>query len=253
MGRSGNPAEGVARPCATAPRVRHGATVGPPRARGADVTSAMAPEGNTVLRPSVSVSAADVDDLPALDELWAELLEQSGAALQGSSGHEVLERVAGRIRESDAAVAAGGRPTYRLALARIEGRPVGFASLSLVDRSLLTASCAVLVDVVHVSGALRKSGIGTALLREATGFADEVGAVDVVVNVPPSLRDVNRFYARNGFAPLVLRRTAPVAALRRRLGVDPRLDPRDVTSDLTPVQRSLRRRILLTPRRTVRS
>ena len=43
-----------------------------------------------------------------------------------------------------------------------------------------------------------------------------------------------------------------VGQLRRRLGVEPRLDPRDITVDLTPVQRSLRRRVLLTPRRAVR-
>jgi hypothetical protein len=70
------------------------------------------------------------------------------------------------------------------------------------------------------------------------------------VNVPPAARDVNRFYARIGFAPMVVRRSAPVAQLRRRLGVEPRLDPRDATVDLTPVQRSLRRRILLAPRRS---
>jgi hypothetical protein len=90
------------------------------------------------------------------------------------------------------------------------------------------------------------------LLREAAGFADEVGAADVVVNVPPTMRDINRFYARNGFAPMVLRRSAPLAQLRRKLGVDPRLDPRDVTTDLTPVQRSLRRHLLLSPRRAAR-
>jgi hypothetical protein len=81
-------------------------------------------------------------------------------------------------------------------------------------------------------------------------FADEVGAGDVVVNVPPNARDVNRFYARLGFAPLVVRRSAPVGHLRRKLGVEARLDPRDITIDLTPVQRSLRRRALLTPRRS---
>jgi hypothetical protein len=101
-----------------------------------------------------------------------------------------------------------------------------------------------------VADAQRKHGVGTNLLREAVVFADEVGAGDVVVNVPPNARDVNRFYARLGFAPLVVRRSAPVGHLRRKLGVEARLDPRDVTIDLTPVQRSLRRRALLTPRRS---
>ena len=205
-----------------------------------------------MLRPLVHVHQATVAELPDLSLLWAELREQSGVAMAAPAVADIGQRVRERIVESDAVVAAGGRPTYRLAVAVLEDRPVGFASLSVADRSLLSSTCAVMVDVVHVCGQRRKAGIGTALLREAVGFADEVGATDVVVNVPPGLRDVNRFYARNGFAPMVLRRTASVGQLRRKLGVDPRLDPRDVTTDLTPVQRSLRRRVLLTPRRAAR-
>ena len=165
---------------------------------------------------------------------------------------DIGERVRERILASDDAVAAGRRPTYRVVVAEVDGDLVGFASLSVVDRGLLSSTAAVVVDVVHVSGSQRKHGVGTALLREAAGFADEVGAGDVVVNVPPSHRDVNRFFARYGFTPMVVRRSAPIGQLRRRLGVEPRLDPRDTTVDLTPVQRSLRRRVLLTPRRAVR-
>ena len=86
----------------------------------------------------------------------------------------------------------------------------------------------MLVDVVHVADGRRKGGVGTLLLRESVVFADEVGAGDVLVNVPPTARDVNRFYARLGFAPQVIRRSAPVGHLRRKLGVEARLDPRDV-------------------------
>jgi hypothetical protein len=38
--------------------------------------------------------------------------------------------------------------------------------------------------------------------------------------VYPSLREASRFYARLGFAPVVLQRVAPVAIVRRRLGTD---------------------------------
>jgi GNAT superfamily N-acetyltransferase len=148
-------------------------------------------------------------------------------------------------------VAAGLQPTYRLLVAVVDGEVVGFASLSVVGHGLLTDSAAVVVDAVHVTDAHRKRGIGTALLREAVVLADEVGAGDVVVNTPTRGRDVNRFYARQGFAPLVVRRSASVPSLRRKLGVEPRLDPRDTTIDLSPVQRTLRRRAVLT-RRPVR-
>lgn len=206
-------------------------------------------------RGPVLVRSATPDDVEALSPLWAEFCElgatgTGAGALPVPSGLDIGARVRERILESAATVESGGRPTYRLAVALVGSDIVGFASLSVLDRGLLATAPVVVVDLVHVTGDQRKKGVGTQLLRCAVAFADEVGAADVVVNVPPAARDVNRFYARIGFAPMVVRRSAPVAHLRRRLGVEPRLDPRDATVDLTPVQRSLRRRILLAPRRS---
>ncbi len=198
------------------------------------------------------VRSATEDDVATLNPLWEEFRELNGAGVVPAGSLDIADRVRERIRASVGCVQVGARPTYRLAIATLGGEQVGFASFSVVDRGLMTASAAVLVDVVHVSGGRRKLGAGTALLREAVLFADEIGASDVVVNVPPQVRDVNRFYARHGFAPMVLRRSAPIGHLRRKLGVEPRLDARDATVDLTPVQRSLRRRALLSPRRPVR-
>ncbi len=198
-------------------------------------------------RAPVSVRQARADDVASLLPLWHEFCTQEALGALPGPAAEVADRVAQRLRASEAAVASGGAPTYRLALAEHDGEQVGFASISVVDRGLLTASCAVLVDVVHVVDGERKRGVGTALLREAVLMADEVGASDVVVNTPSRGRDVNRFYARLGFAPMVVRRSTSVSALRRRLGVEPRLE---LTGELTPVQRSIRRRALLAPRRT---
>jgi GNAT superfamily N-acetyltransferase len=203
-------------------------------------------------RSPVAIRTVAAHEIDSLAELWNELLAQEHTTLVVPGSLDIAERVRERVLASEDAVAAGRRPTFRVIVADVEGVPVGFASLSVVDRGLLSSTAAVVVDVVHVSGKHRKHGVGTALLREAAGFADEVGAGDVVVNVPPTHRDVNRFFARYGFAPMVVRRSAPIGQLRRRLGVDPRLDVRDTTIDLTPTQRSLRRRVLLTPRRAVR-
>ncbi|MFN8167169.1 MAG: GNAT family N-acetyltransferase [Candidatus Nanopelagicales bacterium] len=203
-----------------------------------------------MLRGPVLVRGASASEVALMAPLWDEFCQQGGAAVAVPAGLDVGERIRERIEESDAAVAAGGRPTYRLVLAMDGSEPVGFASFSCVERGLLASGPVVVIDVVHVGSAQRKRGVGTQLLRAAVLFADEVGAADVVVNVPPAARDVNRFYARIGFSPMLLRRTAPLGQLRRRLGVDTRLDPRDATVDLTPVQRSLRRRVLLAPRRS---
>jgi GNAT superfamily N-acetyltransferase len=204
-----------------------------------------------VRRSPVTVRSVSEQELPELRPLWDEFCSLATASSVSSASSEVLARVSTALQESAAATASGGQPTYRLLVATVDDEVVGFASLSVVAHGLLTDSAAVVIDAVHVTDEHRKRGIGTALLREAVVLADEVGAGDVVVNTPTRGRDVNRFYARQGFAPLVVRRSASVPALRRKLGVETRLDPRDTTIDLSPVQRTLRRRAVLT-RRPVR-
>jgi hypothetical protein len=81
------------------------------------------------------------------------------------------------------------------------------------------------VQLTHlvVAEGQRRRGVGHALLGGAVTWAEEVGADEIVASVLPSLRDANRFYARLGFAPLVVRRVVPVATLRRNLALtDPR-------------------------------
>jgi GNAT superfamily N-acetyltransferase len=165
---------------------------------------------------------------------------------------DVRRRVEERLHESAAATAAGLRPTFRVVLAELDGAPIGFAAFSVVEASLLAAGSAVVVDVVHVGEGHRKSGVGRALLRHAVVLADEVGATDVVAHVPPGRRDIHRFLARYGFTPQVVRRTAPLGALRRRLGVEARIEARDAATERTEVQRSLRRRVVLAARRPAR-
>jgi hypothetical protein len=58
-------------------------------------------------------------------------------------------------------------------------------------------------------------------MAAAADFATERHIDHVAVSVYPSLRDASRFYARLGFAPVAVRRIAPVAVLRRRLGGEP--------------------------------
>ena len=164
-------------------------------------------------RGPVLVRSATPADVDRLSPLWDECreLDATGHGAEPGRSRRARHRRAGARahRESTAVVEADGRPTYRLVFALVGSDVVGFASFSVVDRGLLATSPVVVVDLVHVTGAQRKKGVGTQLLREAVGFADEVGASDVVVNVPPTARDVNRFYARLGFSPMVVRRSAP--------------------------------------------
>ena len=198
-------------------------------------------------RAPVHVRVVTEEDLEALRPMWEEFLDQPGLIPDGAPD-DVLAKVRSALQASQLATDAGRGVQYRLVIASMDGQDVGFASLSVLGHGLLTESAAVVVDAMHVSPSLRKRGIGTELLREAIVLADEVGAVDIVVNTPARGRDVNRFYARNGFSALVVRRSASVAGLRRKLGVEPRLDLRDTTIELSPIQRTLRRRAVLTRR-----
>jgi ribosomal protein S18 acetylase RimI-like enzyme len=76
---------------------------------------------------------------------------------------------------------------------------------------------AVHAHYLHVRDGYRRMGVGKALLAAAVALAEETGAEHVVTNVLPQMRDTQRFYARLGFSPVVVRRSVPVAALRRRL------------------------------------
>lgn len=67
----------------------------------------------------------------------------------------------------------------------------------------------------------RRRGVGRALLAAATQIADERGLEHVVTTSMPGSREVNRYLARLGFVPLVSRRIAPTAVLRRSLGPAP--------------------------------
>jgi ribosomal protein S18 acetylase RimI-like enzyme len=73
------------------------------------------------------------------------------------------------------------------------------------------------VHYLHVREGKRRRGVGKALLAAAASFAEEVGAEHLITSVLPQLRETNRFYARLGFSPVVIRRSVPVSVLRRCL------------------------------------
>ena len=103
-----------------------------------------------------------------------------------------------------------------------------------------------LVDVaaVHMSHAVvadrhKRRGAGKALVAAAAAFAELHGIEQLVVSVHPGSRDANRFFARLGFAPMAVRRVAPISVVRRGLA----------TSEHRPADHVVRRR----PRRAGRS
>lgn len=170
-------------------------------------------------RPSPRVRPASADDLPALVALGDELRDQ------------VLPGEGARGRTAAGVVRLGLEARYGEALADpdrhvvvvVDGPPdgpeevLGMALLTVAPANALLDHAAVHMSHGVVADRHRRRGAGRALVAAAVAFAEEQGVDQLVVSVHPGSRDANRFFARLGFAPLAVRRAAPVAAVRRRL------------------------------------
>ena len=168
-------------------------------------------------RSILHVRPATRDDLPVLLELGAELREQL-LPVEGASRSR-KPSPAGQAALAQRYAEAVDDPDRHLLL-------VTDATDEVLGMALLTvASANALLDLpaVHMSHAVvpdrhRRRGAGKALVAAAASFAEERGIDQLVVSVHPGSRDAARFFARLGFAPMAVRRTAPVAVVRRHLG-----------------------------------
>lgn len=167
------------------------------------------------MRAAVTVRDALPEDMPDLLELWLELREQT-------------PRRAGRAPDALAATEARYAdamrdPGCRLVVAERAGAPVGMVLLCVGSSTTIVETPAVEMTHMVVAHRHRRHGAGKALVLAAAAYADELGLDQVVASVLPQDREANRFYARLGFGPVVVRRVASVSALRRqRTGVGDR-------------------------------
>ncbi|MCW2599007.1 MAG: family N-acetyltransferase [Frankiales bacterium] len=165
------------------------------------------------------------DDLPTLLELGDELRDQilpvEGGARVRSGTMAARAALAQRYSEAIAdpdrhlVLAVGGKEGER-------EEPLGMALLVIASANALLDIPAVHLSHAVVSDRHRRRGAGKALVTAAASFAEEHGIEQLVVSVHPGSRDAARFFARLGFVPLAVRRTAPVAVVRRRLALGER-------------------------------
>jgi ribosomal protein S18 acetylase RimI-like enzyme len=164
---------------------------------------------------TVRVRPASAPDLPALlsfaDELRDQLHPADGKRTRFSPAatHDALEpRYVDAIADPDRhlVVAVGD-----------DDVPLGMALFTVAPANALLDLPALHVSHAVVAARHKRRGAGKALVAAAAAYADEHGLEQVVVSVNPGSRDANRFFARLGFAPLAVRRVAPVAVVRRRL------------------------------------
>ncbi len=171
---------------------------------------------------SVRVRSVTDQDLPALLELGEEMREQllSESPTRGRSAS------AGRAGLEQRYAEAIADPDRHLVLA-VSGPPeteqvLGMAMFTIASTNALLDIPAVHVTHAVVAGRHRRRGAGKALVSASAAFAEERGIEQLVVSLNPGSREAARFFARLGFAPLAVRRTAPVSVVRRRLAVSER-------------------------------
>ena len=162
-------------------------------------------------RIPVSTRPAVAGDVPLLVRLWGEL-RQVGARSERAVNPMSVPDVAARLADAIAS------DQCRVVVAHADDELVGMSVLREVRPDPLSEHRVVQVSHVVVASGMRRRGVGHALLAAAAEFADERQIEHVAAGVYPSLRDVSRFYARLGFAPVMVHRVAPVSVLRRRLG-----------------------------------
>ena len=174
-------------------------------------------------RTGIRVRPAVAEDVAELVELWGQL--------QDSARDPMLARA--RLAEPPVEVARRrlealvDNPLARVVVAEDRtGRIVGMALLAAEQFGEFFDVSAVHLSHLVVHTDHRRRGVGHALLSAAAAYAEESGVEQMVVSVPPALREAHRFFARLGFVPLISRRVATVAVLRRRLseGSGSRLD-----------------------------
>ena len=164
-------------------------------------------------RASVHVRPASPCDAQALVEL-----AQSVDLYRGVfSGRPLTVESRQHFEERFAEIIAGGQRL--IMVAEDDGEPVGFVVARPDDVGAIVPTPVMNVSHLIVKPAARKRGIGRALLASVVQIAEERGIDHLVATASSGSRDANRYLARLGFAPLVIKRIAPAAVLRRTLGM----------------------------------
>jgi ribosomal protein S18 acetylase RimI-like enzyme len=163
------------------------------------------------------VRPATVDDVPVLMELGNELRDAVLAAPAEST----------RLRSNSPGSRASLHQRYVEALhdpdrhlvvvVNAADEQLGMALFTISPVNALLDLPAVHMSHAVVADRHKRRGAGKALVAAAAAHAEAHGLEQIVVSVHPGSRDANRFFARLGFAPMAVRRVAPVAVVRRRL------------------------------------
>jgi GNAT superfamily N-acetyltransferase len=192
-----------------------------------------------MVRCSVTVCDAAPEDATALVAVWVTATDRA-ASVQDPAAHAAQEAAAAIAR-----IAAD--PDQRLLVARVDDEVAGAVHLLRAPVSPVHSDTAVYVMHLQVIEALRRHGVGRALMEATVGWAEEKDTEHVIAAASVASRDANRFMARLGLGQVAVVRGATVPALRAKLPVEPpaaaRVDGRHhrIVGAVIAQRRSLRR------------
>jgi ribosomal protein S18 acetylase RimI-like enzyme len=167
---------------------------------------------------TLRVRPATAADVPALMAFADELRDALLPAASDAGGRPRGAPAAARALLEARYLEALADPSRHLVVVVNDAEePIGTALLTIASANALLDMPAVHMSHAVVSDRHKRRGAGKALVAAAAAFAESHGLEQIVVSVHPGSRDANRFFARLGFAPLAVRRVAPVAVVRRRL------------------------------------
>ncbi|EAR51212.1 hypothetical protein OG2516_14396 [Oceanicola granulosus HTCC2516] len=124
-------------------------------------------------------------DLPELDRMVHALAAHHGDA-------------AGHSRDKLFADVTGAEPPLRVLIAEFEGRPRGYAALSVLLR-LHCARHGMELHHLYVDAEARGQGVGRALLQASVVLARDAGASQLVVATHPDNPEAQAYYPAAGF------------------------------------------------------
>jgi ribosomal protein S18 acetylase RimI-like enzyme len=167
-----------------------------------------------VPRSHVRVGPAELADVPRL----VRLIEATDERLSAPGARQLQADTLAHLPERLAAILASDDKCVLAAIDELDNI-VGMVLVADGDVSAVAAVPALHINHLLVAPKHRRRGIGRALLAATVHLADQRGIEHVVATAVAGSRDANRYLARLGFAPLVVRRLATTSTLRRSLGI----------------------------------
>ena len=169
-------------------------------------------------RSALRVRPATVADVPALLAFGDELRDALLPSSPDTGGRPRGTPAGARAMLEQRYLEALADPDRHLVVVVNEAEePLGMALFTIASANALLDLPAVHMSHAVVADRHKRRGAGKALVAAGAAYADAHGLEQIVVSVHPGSRDANRFFARLGFAPLAVRRVAPVSVVRRRL------------------------------------